>query len=228
MRRKIGILALQGDFTRHQIMLGLLNVETVLVKRIEDLSSCVGLIIPGGESTTLTKLIDAGNLYEPIREFGEKYPLMGTCAGAIMVSSVVDDPRVKPLGLIDISISRNAYGRQIDSFTTQLDMTFLHESAKFTTVFIRAPKIRSVGSEVQILMELHGSPIMVQKNKVLALTFHPELTDDPRIHQYFLEHFLPHHGRNHTLRPLNTTSIQAVAATTQESAERTRTAGRRP
>ena len=228
MRRKIGILALQGDFARHQMMLRLLNVETVLVKRIEDLSSCAGLIIPGGESTTLTKLIDACNLYEPIREFGKNYPLMGTCAGAIMVSSVVDDPRVKPLGLIDISICRNAYGRQIDSFTTHVDMTFLHESARFTTLFIRAPKIRSVGSQVQILMELHGSPIMVQENNVLALTFHPELTDDPRIHHYFLEHFFPHNGRDNTLPSLSTTSIQTVSATTQVSAERTRTAGRRP
>jgi 5'-phosphate synthase pdxT subunit len=228
MRRTIGILALQGDFARHQMMLRLLNVETVLVKRVEDLSSCVGLIIPGGESTTLTKLIDACNLYEPICEFGGKYPLMGTCAGAIMVSSVVDDPRVKPLGLIDISISRNAYGRQIDSFTTQVDMAFLHESPKFATVFIRAPKIRSVGSHVQILMELQGNPIMVQEDNVLALTFHPELTDDPRIHQYFLEHFFPHNGRDHTLPSLSNTSIQALSATTQESAERTRTAGRRP
>jgi len=212
-------------------MLQSLDVETVLVKRPEDLLSCVGLIIPGGESTTQTKLIDTCNLYEPIRQFADKYPIMGTCAGAIMVSSTVDDPRVKPLKLIDISICRNAYGRQIDSFTTHVDMEFLHNSKKFRTVFIRAPKIRNVGSHVEILMELQGSPIMVQEDNVLALTFHPELTDDPRIHQYFLEHFFPHSKRNakgHILSPLSTKFTQAISATTQESAERTRTAGRRP
>jgi len=212
-------------------MLQSLNVETVLVKKPEDLQSCGGLIIPGGESTTQTKLIDTGNLYEPIREFAGKYPVMGTCAGAIMVSSTVDDPRVKPLKLIDISISRNAYGRQIDSFTTHVDMTFLHNSTQFRAVFIRAPKIRNVGSHVEILMKLHGCPIMVQQNNVLALTFHPELTDDSRIHQYFLEHFSSRTKRNakgNTSDSLRSKFTQAVSATTQVSAERTKTAGRRP
>ena len=136
------------------------------------------------------KLLGKGNLYEPIREFAKKSPIMGTCAGAIMVSSTVDDNRIKPLRLIDISIARNACGRQIDSFITHVDVTFLKRSERFKTVFIRAPKIRSIGSQVEVLMELHGSPIMVQDNNVLALTFHPELTNDPRIHKYFLEHFL--------------------------------------
>ena len=190
MHKKIGVLALQGDFAKHQTMLRLLRVETIFVKKPEDLHHCAGLIIPGGESTTLMKLLGKGNLYEPIREFAKKSPIMGTCAGAIMVSSTVDDNRIKPLRLIDISIARNAYGRQIDSFITHVDVTFLKRSERFKTVFIRAPKIRSVGSQVEVLMELHGSPIMVQDNNVLALTFHPELTNDPRIHKYFLEHFL--------------------------------------
>ena len=115
---------------------------------------------------------------------------MGTCAGAIMVASTVDDQRIEPLQLIDISVARNAYGRQIDSFITHVDVPFLKGSARFKTVFIRAPKIRNVGSQVEVLMELHGNPIMVQESNVLALTFHPELTSDPRIHKYFLEHFL--------------------------------------
>ena len=190
MYKKIGVLALQGDFAKHQTMLRLLKVETIFVKKPEDLHRCAGLIIPGGESTTLMKLLGKGNLYEPIREFAKKSPIMGTCAGAIMVSSTVDDNRIKPLRLIDISIARNAYGRQIDSFITHVDVAFLKRSERFKTVFIRAPKIRSVGSQVEVLMELHGSPIMVQDNNVLALTFHPELTNDPRIHKYFLEHFL--------------------------------------
>ena len=190
MHKNIGVLALQGDFAKHQTMLRLLKVVTVLVKKPEDLHHCAGLIIPGGESTTLTKLLRKGNLYEPIHEFAKKSPIMGTCAGAIMVSSTIDDNRIKPLRLIDISITRNAYGRQIDSFITHVDVTFIKGSERFKTVFIRAPKIRSVGSQVEVLMELHGSPIMVQGNNVLALTFHPELTNDPRIHKYFLEHFL--------------------------------------
>lgn len=191
MGEKIGILALQGDFAKHQTMLQSLKIETVLVKKPENLDGCAGLIIPGGESTTLTKMLHQGNLNEPIRQFAESNPIMGTCAGAIMVSSAVDDERIKPLQLIDISIKRNAYGRQIDSFITQVEATFLQGSERFKTVFIRAPKIRSVGSEVEVLMELDGSPIMVQANNVLALTFHPELTNDARIHGYFLEQFLP-------------------------------------
>jgi 5'-phosphate synthase pdxT subunit len=167
----------------------LLKIETVLVKKPGDLHGCEGLIIPGGESTTLTKLIQKCNLYEPIREFTEKHPIMGTCAGAIMVASTVDDQRIEPLQLIDIAVTRNAYGRQIDSFITHVDVPFLKGSARFKAVFIRAPKIRNVGSQVEVLLELHGNPIMVQESNVLALTFHPELTSDPRIHKYFLEHF---------------------------------------
>ena len=189
MPKKIGILALQGDFAKHQEMLWLLKIETILVKKSGDLHGCEGLIIPGGETTTLTKLIQKYNLYEPIREFAEEHPIMGTCAGAIMVASTVDDHRIEPLQLIDISVTRNAYGRQIDSFITQVDVTFLQGPTRFKTVFIRAPKISNVGSQVEVLMELRGNPIMVQESNVLALTFHPELTTDPRIHQYFLEHF---------------------------------------
>ena len=191
MRKNIGVLALQGDFAKHQAMLRLLPVDTTLVKKPEDLHNCAGLIIPGGESTTLTKLLQQGELYEPICEFAKENPIMGTCAGAIMVASSVDDKRIKPLQLLDIAIARNAYGRQIDSFSTQVEMTFLPGSKSFKTVFIRAPKIEKVGSQVEVLLELHGSPIMVQENKILALTFHPELTSDVRIHRYFLEQFLP-------------------------------------
>ena len=190
MPQKIGVLALQGDFVKHQAMLQLLKIETILVKKPKDLEGCEGLIIRGGESTTLTNLIQKCNMYEPIREFTAKHPIMGTCAGAIMVASNVDDQRIEPLQLIDISVARNAYGRQIDSFVTHVDVPFLKGSERFKAVFIRAPQIRNIGSQVEVLMELHGNPIMVQESNILALTFHPELTSDPRIHRYFLEHFL--------------------------------------
>jgi 5'-phosphate synthase pdxT subunit len=189
MPQRIGVLALQGDFAKHQKMLRLLSIETVLVKKPEDLTGCKGLIIPGGESTTLTKLMQKCNMYDQIREFAEKHPIMGTCAGAIMVASRVEDQRIEPLQLIDISVTRNAYGRQIDSFVTHVDVPFLRESERFKAVFIRAPEISNVGSQVEVLLELHGNPIMVQERNVLALTFHPELTSDPRIHEYFVEHF---------------------------------------
>lgn len=190
MAQKIGVLALQGDFAKHLAMLQLLNIETVLVKKPRDLRGCEGLIIPGGESTTLTSLMQKCNMHEPIREFAVKHPIMGTCAGTIMVASRADDQRIEPLQLIDISVVRNAYGRQIDSFVTHVEVAFLKGSEWFKTVFIRAPKISSVGSQVEVLMELGGNPIMVQQGNILALTFHPELTSDPRIHEYFLEHFM--------------------------------------
>lgn len=190
MAQKVGVLALQGDFAKHLAMLQLLHIETVLVKKPQDLRGCKGLIIPGGESTTLTSLMRKCNMHEPIREFAAKHPIMGTCAGAIMVASRADDQRIEPLQLIDISVVRNAYGRQIDSFVTHVEVAFLKGSEWFKAVFIRAPKISTVGAQVEVLMELDGNPIMVQEGNILALTFHPELTSDPRIHEYFLEHFM--------------------------------------
>jgi 5'-phosphate synthase pdxT subunit len=189
MQRTIGILALQGDFAKHEAMLQSLGVGTIQIKYPEDLPRCSGLIIPGGESTTLTKLMAKYEFYDPIRDFARTHPIMGTCAGMIMIASHVDDDRVKPLQLIDISVHRNAYGRQIDSFTTEVNMPFLGESTVFRTIFIRAPKIVWVGSSVEILLELQEQPVMVRNPNVLALAFHPELTADPRIHRYFLDRF---------------------------------------
>ncbi len=188
MSHTIGILALQGDFAKHEEQFRSLNVDTIQVKKPEALRECDGLVIPGGESTTLTKLIQLYGFYEPIREFAKSRPVMGTCAGLIMVATYVDDERVKPLGLLDISVSRNAYGRQIDSFTTFVDAPFLGNGKPFRAIFIRAPQIREAGPGVNILMEFQGIPVMVQSKNMFALAFHPELTDDPRIHQYFLEH----------------------------------------
>lgn len=189
MARKIGILALQGDFAKHDAMLKLLHVETVLVKKAKELNACDGLIIPGGESTTLTKLMRLYGLYEPIREFSLTRPIMGTCAGMIMLASQVDDERITPLQLIDISVKRNAYGRQIDSFISEVELPFLANDSAFRAIFIRAPQITAVGSDVEILLELDKKPVMVRNRNILALAFHPELTDDSRIHRYFLEKF---------------------------------------
>jgi len=188
MNHTIGILALQGDFAKHEERFHSLAVDTIQVKKPEELQKCDGVIIPGGESTTLTKLIQIYGFYEPIREFAKSHPVMGTCAGMIMVASHVDDDRVKPLRLIDISVNRNAYGRQIDSFITNVDVPFLGNGLPFRAIFIRAPQIRQVGPGVEVLIELQGKPVMVRDKNILALAFHPELTDDPRIHQYFLEH----------------------------------------
>jgi 5'-phosphate synthase pdxT subunit len=183
----IGVLALQGAFAKHAEQLNVLDVEAIEVRRPAQLDRCDGLIIPGGESTTLTKLMRLYDFHEPIRIFAKSHPIMGTCAGLIMVASRIDDERVEPLGLIDMSVARNAYGRQIDSFITDVEAHFLENEKPFRTIFIRAPQIREVGPKVEILLEYDGVPIMVRQGHIFALAFHPELTDDPRIHQYFLK-----------------------------------------
>ena len=192
MARKIGVLALQGNFEKHQVALHDSGVETILVKKPEHLKVCDGLVIPGGESTTITKLMSALDLYDSIIDFASHYPVMGTCAGIILLASYVDDIRVKPLKLIDATVTRNAYGRQIDSFIMNLDTNFLNSSdnpqtnTRFKSIFIRAPKIIKTGNNVKILIKFKNEPVMIQGNNILGLTFHPELTEDYRIHKYFL------------------------------------------
>ena len=189
MKKRIGVLALQGDFERHEEMLRSLGAATVQVRKADDLEGCDALVIPGGESTTLTKLMGHFSLHVPIREFAADHPVMGTCAGMIMIASEVDDERVDPLGLIEMAVDRNAYGRQIDSFVTPLDISRLGEVRPFRAIFIRAPRIRRIDGGVETLVEHEGRPVMVRNGKVLAVAFHPELAGDPRIHQYFLERF---------------------------------------
>ncbi len=187
MSRRIGVLALQGDFAKHLTMLEKLCVETLAVKRPEQLEDCDGLIIPGGETTTLSKLMNKYGFYEPLRKFAKKFPVMGTCAGAILVAKEVDDPRVQPLGLMNISVQRNAYGRQVDSFITDIETSILNDPASFRAVFIRAPKIVATHNGVETLMICEKEPVMVRENNILAVTFHPELTSDARVHNYFLQ-----------------------------------------
>lgn len=187
MIQRIGILALQGDFAKHAERLHDLNVETVQVKTPGALQRCDGLIIPGGESTTLTKLMRKYGLYPPLREFAKTHPVMGTCAGLIMVASRVDDERVEPLRLIDMAVNRNAYGRQIESFITTVDVPFLGDTTPFRAIFIRAPRIQKIGEGVDVLIEYQGHPVMVRQGHLFAAAFHPELTDDSRLHRYFIE-----------------------------------------
>lgn len=187
---KIGVLALQGDFEEHIHMLSRLGVETREVRLPEHLEGLDGLIIPGGESTTIGKLADAYGLFEPLREFGSQKAIWGTCAGAIFLSK--DVHRQQPLlGLMHITVERNAFGRQVSSFEVDLDVPVLEQVAPgagpYHAVFIRAPLIESVENDVRVLSELSDSRIVAaQQGRFLATSFHPELTGDDRFHRYFI------------------------------------------
>jgi 5'-phosphate synthase pdxT subunit len=187
---KIGILALQGDFLEHSAVLQKLGVESVEVRLPGELEGLDGLIIPGGESTTIGKLAVHYRLIEPLQEFGRRKAIWGTCAGAIFLSR--DAHREQPLlNLMGITVARNAFGPQVDSFETDLDVPALKkvgpEGKPFHAIFIRAPLIESVSAEVQVLATLPDQRIVaVQEGHLLATSFHPELTDDDRFHRYFL------------------------------------------
>ena len=187
---KIGVLALQGDFAEHIAMLKQLNVETAEVRLPKHLDGLDGLIIPGGESTTIGKLSVAYDLMEPLQTFGQRHAIWGTCAGAIFISK--DIGRDQPLlGLMDIKVERNAFGRQIDSFETDLDIPELKQATNTTedyhAVFIRAPIIESVSGDAKILASIpDGRIVAAQQGNLLATSFHPELTNDTRFHEYFL------------------------------------------
>jgi 5'-phosphate synthase pdxT subunit len=179
---KIGVLALQGDFDAHRRRLEELGAEVVLVKKPEQLDEIEGLVIPGGESSTFLKLLgDAG--FEKLKEFVRVKPTFGTCAGAILLAKDVENPKQTGLGALDISIRRNAYGRQIDSSIRE----GLFRGAPIEMVFIRAPKISRLGSNVEILATEGNDPVVVRQGKAMAATFHPELSSDSRVHRAFLE-----------------------------------------
>lgn len=185
----IGVLALQGDFSEHVSMLASLDVTSRLVRLPDDLEGLQGLIIPGGESTTIGKLAQAYGLIEPIRVFAREHGIWGTCAGAIFLSR--DAQRDQPLlNLMDITVERNAFGRQVDSFEVDLQAPFLAngETDPYHAVFIRAPIIQSVFGAAEPLLTLpDGKIVAARQQKLLATSFHPELTADTRFHQYFVE-----------------------------------------
>jgi 5'-phosphate synthase pdxT subunit len=181
---KIGVLALQGDFDAHRKRLQELGADVVLVKKPEQLDEIDGLVIPGGESSTFLKLLgDAG--FEKLKEFVRIKPTFGTCAGAILLAKEVENPSQTGLGAIDISIRRNAYGRQIDSSIRE----GLFHGSPIEMVFIRAPKIERLGPGVEVLATegKDKDPVVVWQGRTMAATFHPELTDDPRVHKSFLD-----------------------------------------
>lgn len=186
-----GVLALQGDFAEHAVMLRRLGHAAVEVRWPRHLDGLHGLIIPGGESTTIGKLAVQYDLLDPIREFAKRQPVWGTCAGAILLSR--DAGRDQPLlGLMDLGVARNAFGRQVDSFEIELDVPALGNTRPFHAVFIRAPLIERVGPGVSVLARLpDGRIVAAQQGRLLATSFHPELTGDDRFHRYFTSLAVP-------------------------------------
>ncbi len=178
----IGVLALQGDFDAHRRRLEELGAEVVLVKKPEQLDQIDGLVIPGGESSTLLKLLgEAG--FEKLKQFVRSKPSFGTCAGAILLANQVENPKQASLGALDITVRRNAYGRQIDSSIREGQF----QNSPIEMVFIRAPKIERVGKNVEVIAIQGEDPVLVREGNTLAATFHPELSDDRRIHSFFLD-----------------------------------------
>ncbi|HJM11171.1 MAG: pyridoxal 5'-phosphate synthase glutaminase subunit PdxT [Candidatus Marinimicrobia bacterium] len=183
--KRIGVLGLQGAYAKHLAILQQLDVQAVDVRKAEDLEKCHGLIIPGGESTTMTKLINEIDMHDALLKFSVDRPVFGTCAGMILMATKVDDDRVETLNLLDIEVERNAYGRQIDSFIDELDITTNGQAFSMRGVFIRAPRIKNMGDEVEVLASVNGEPVLVQQGHHMAAAFHPELTGETRIHNYF-------------------------------------------
>jgi 5'-phosphate synthase pdxT subunit len=182
----IGVLALQGDFDAHRRRLEELGVHVVLVKKPEQLDQIDGLVIPGGESGTFLKLLgEAG--FEKLKEFVRVKPTFGTCAGAILLASEIENPPQAGLGALNIRIRRNAYGRQIDSSIREGKFLYDHRESPLEMVFIRAPKIEQVGENVEVLATEGTDPVAVRQGTAMAATFHPELSDDTRVHQAFLD-----------------------------------------
>ncbi len=183
---RIGVLALQGDFEEHCSVLRRLGVETVEVRLPKDLDELDGMIIPGGESTTIGKLARQYELMDELKELAHRIPVWGTCAGMVFMAKEVgfDQP---VLGVIDMEVERNAFGRQVESFEENLDIVGLDEPA-FPGVFIRAPVVKSVGRNVTILSRVNdGRIVAVRQGNLLAMSFHPELTSDDRLHRYFIK-----------------------------------------
>jgi 5'-phosphate synthase pdxT subunit len=183
---KIGVLALQGAVTEHIKMLSALNTEAVPVRLPSELNGLDALVIPGGESTTISKMLSDYDLTEPIRKLANQgFPLFGTCAGLILLAKKVPNLDMESIGVMDIEVKRNAFGRQIDSFETDLQIPTLGNGT-FKGIFIRAPMIERAKRGVEILCQLNGSPVAARQGKLLACAFHPELSGDLRLHRYFV------------------------------------------
>ncbi len=187
MERRVGILAIQGDVAAHGRSVESAGARAVPVLREKDLDGLAALILPGGESTTISKGMDRLGLWEPVREFAASgRPLLGTCAGAILLSRASENHPVPTLGLLDAVARRNAYGTQVDSFAASVDAGGPAALAGLRCVFIRAPRLEHLGDRVEVLARVDAAPVLVRQANVWAATFHPELTPDPRVHQLFL------------------------------------------
>jgi len=184
-RPRIGVLAIQGDYAAHAEALIDAGAEPVEVRNPEELNDLDGLVLPGGESTTMLKFLDRRGLFESLKEFAAKRPVFGTCAGAILLAREVRHPRQRSLEALDAVVERNAYGRQIDS-TILTEPTSL-PGGPLEMVFIRAPRFVQTGRNVEVLAEREGFPVLLRQGKLLAATFHPELSSDRRIHKLFVE-----------------------------------------
>ncbi|WP_348261405.1 pyridoxal 5'-phosphate synthase glutaminase subunit PdxT [Telmatobacter sp. DSM 110680] len=184
-RPRIGVLAIQGDYAAHAEALTECGATPVEVRKREELDGLDGLILPGGESTTILKFLERGHLFDELKQFCSTRPVFGTCAGAILLAREVRNPAQRSLGVLDAVVERNAYGRQIDSSILFSD-TKLH-GEKLEMVFIRAPRIVQTGPQVEILAQRDGMATLVRQGKLMAATFHPELTSDRRVHKAFVD-----------------------------------------
>ena len=184
-RPRIGVLAIQGDYAAHAAALADSGAEPVEVRKPEQLAGLDGLILPGGESTTMLRFLDKHGFFETLQEYGGTHPVFGTCAGAILLAREVTNPPQRSLGLLDATVERNAYGRQIDSAILTAETAL--PGGPLEMVFIRAPRIAAAGPEVEVLARRDGSPVLVRQGRLMAATFHPELSHDRRVHKMFVE-----------------------------------------
>ena len=188
--KKVGVLSLQGDFAAHGAALERAGAEPVYVREAAQLDEIDGLVLPGGESTTMLKLLHYEKLYDAVAGFGRRKPVFGTCAGAILMAREVRNPLQESFNLVDMVVERNAYGRQLDSRVVELDSPELEKrtaQGKLEAVFIRAPIIRELTNGTKVLAEYEGDPVLIENGPHLVATFHPELTNDDRVHRLFLE-----------------------------------------
>ncbi|QTA38141.1 pyridoxal 5'-phosphate synthase glutaminase subunit PdxT [Thermosipho ferrireducens] len=181
----IGVSGIQGDFREHKTMLEKMGIKTMVVRTPEELDKVDGLIIPGGESTTMIRIMKMVNLYDALKAKIETgFPVFGTCAGMILLSNEVTNFKQDSLKAINIKIERNAYGRQVESFETDIEIKGFN--SKFRAIFIRAPKVVSYDENIEILATFENSPVLLKQDNILVASFHPELTNDTRVHEYFL------------------------------------------
>ena len=181
----IGILALQGNFIQHKKIVDNIGVQNILVRHPNEIDKCDSLIMPGGESTTISKQIDNNKFRNKLIKFALVKPILGTCAGMIMLSTSMPRKNMSPLNIMDFHIERNAWGRQINSFSAYINLNF-DENRPFHAVFIRAPKISNIGKDVHVLANFDGEPVLLSNGMHIVSSFHPEIGEDYRIHEYFI------------------------------------------